>query len=324
MTMRRAFTLTLILAALAACSTPQTASTATPSLPPPTTIFVFPSATPEIPPATFTPTSTVVPTVGLATIPPATTQAVNCPAVTSVSGSHGVVLVRPEDVLNIRSAPGAANSIVGTYASNEVMIAVTGATAAVDGATWVQVCDSNGMVGWVNGTYLTEFVLSGQFCEDERITTLLDNLQTAFATRNGDLLAAVVSPTHGVDVWLWNSGNAINFDREHAHWVFESTYVHNWGAHPASGMETFGSFNEAVLPELQDAFVPSAKRRCNDGEISSYSNTWPSTYANINFYQVYRPGTPGVEMDWNAWLVGVEYVSGNPYVFSLIHFIWTP
>jgi hypothetical protein len=127
-----------------------------------------------------------------------------------------------------------------------------------------------------------------------------------------------------VDVWLWNSGKAVNFDREHAHVAFETTYVHDWGSHPASGLDTFGSFQEMVLPELQDTFVSTAQRKCNDGAISSYGNTWPAAYSNINFYQVYRPGTPGVELDWNAFLVGVEYVNGRPYLFSLIHFIWTP
>lgn len=311
----------LFLLLLTGCSFPSLAPVAPPTstLPVPTTI-VFPTSTPTIPSAMASPVFTVVPTVGAGTVPPT----VNCPAVGSVSGSHGVTLVQPNDVLNIRSAAGAGNPIVGTYGYNEVMIALTGATATVDGAAWVQVCDASGMVGWVNGTYLTEFVMPSRFCEDARVPALLDKMQAAFASLNGESFASLVSPAHGVDVWMWNSGKAVNFDAEHARWAFESTYVHDWGAHPASGMDTFGSFHDEVLPELQDVFVPSAQRRCNDGEISSYGETWPAEYANINFYQVVRPGTPGVELDWNVFLVGVEYVNGQPYLFSLIHFIWTP
>ncbi|MBE3037249.1 MAG: hypothetical protein IMZ62_00315, partial [Chloroflexi bacterium] len=47
-------------------------------------------------------------------------------------------------------------------------------------------------------------------------------------------------------------------------------------------------------------------------------------YANVNFYTVYKPGTPGVDLDFRYWLVGVEFVQGQPYVFALIHFAWEP
>jgi len=226
--------------------------------------------------------------------------------------------------LNIRSGPGVQNDIVGIYSSNEPDIALSGASEIVDGSRWAQVCVEGEPVGWVSATYLTEVLPSGQFCGDTRVTALLDKLQTVFANQDGQTFASLVSPIHGVDVWLWNSGLPVNYDAEHARFAFESDFINEWGTHPASGMETSGTFRELVLPELQDTFVPTAQRRCNDGEISSYGETWPAEYANINFYQVVRPGSPGVELDWNVFLVGVEYVNGQPYLFSLIHFIWTP
>jgi hypothetical protein len=314
-----AFAAVLLLAVILACSIQQPVPTPTPTLPVATATLLF-SATP---PTTASATSTVAPSV-LPTLPAVSTPQFVCPVPASTSDSDVVILVQPGDVLNIRSAPGANHPVVGSYAPGEVFVVTTGASADVDGARWLQVCDASGMVGWVNGKYLTEFVLPGHFCAEARVTSLLDNFQTALATQNGELLASLVSPTHGMDVWLWNSGKAVNFDAEHARWVFESAYIHNWGAHPASGMETSGTFHDEVLPELQDTFIASAERRCNDPAISSYGVTWPAAYANVNFYQVYRPGTPGIEMDWNAWLVGVEYVNGNPYIFALIHFIWTP
>lgn len=320
MNTRLALILALIFTALAGCTRPfPSASTPTPAWTPLPATFAFPTVSPATPSATASPAPTVAVTDTLSTIP-AETQPVVCPA----TGTMGVVSVTPDDVLNIRTAPGVENPILGIYSSNETGIAVTGATAVVDDSRWVQVCDSEGMIGWVNGTYLTEVLPSGQFCGDARVTTLLDKMQTAFANQDGPAFALLVSPTHGVDVWLWNSGVPVNFDAEHARFAFESDFVHDWGTHPASGLETSGTFHELVLPELQDTFVPSAQRRCNDGDISSYGNTWPALYANINFYQVFRPGSPGVELDWNAFLVGVEYVNGQPYLFSLIHFIWTP
>ena len=322
MTIRRALTLTLIVAALATlagCTRTFSASTSTPAWTPLPATFAFPTVSPATPSATTSPDVTVAPTGVLSTISPGQTQVVTCPA----TGSMGVVLVTPDEVLNIRSGPGVENDIEGIYSSNETDIALSGASEIVDGSRWVQVCVEGEPVGWVNATYLTEVLPSGQFCGDARVTSLLDKMQTAFANRDGQAFASLVSPAHGVYVWLWNSGLPVNFDAAHAGFAFESDFVNDWGTHPASGIETSGTFHELVLPELQDTFVASAQRRCNDGEISSYGETWPAEYANINFYQVVRPGTPGVELDWNVFLVGVEYVNGQPYLFSLIHFIWT-
>lgn len=315
MNTRLALTLTLTFAFLAGCTRPMPASP-TPGWTPLPATFAFPTVSP----ATTSPDSAVTPTGIVSTVPAGTAQAVSCPA----TGTMGVVLVSPDEVLNIRSGPGVTNDIEGIYSSNETDIALSGASEIVDGSRWVQVCVEGEAVGWVNATYLTEVVPTGQFCGDTRVNALLDKLQAAFANSDGQTFASLVSPVHGVDVWLWNSGVPVNFDVEHARFAFTSDFVNDWGTHPASGIETSGTFPELILPELQDTFVASAERRCNDGDISSYGNTWPAEYANINFYQVYRPGSPGVELDWNAFLVGVEYVNGQPYLFSLIHFIWTP
>ena len=52
---------------------------------------------------------------------------------------------------------------------------------------------------------------------------------------------------------------------------------------------------------------------------------WPLEYENINFYRVFVPGTEQYGgLDWRAWLVGVEYVSGKPYLFAMTNFEWEP
>ena len=87
----------------------------------------------------------------------------------------------------------------------------------------------------------------------------------------------------------------------------------------------FGS-QPLVLPKLLDVFNASYSLTCNSlGTAAQYgSEPWPNLYANINYYTTYKPGTPGVDLDWRYWLVGVEYVQGQPYVFGLIHFQWEP
>jgi hypothetical protein len=118
----------------------------------------------------------------------------------------------------------------------------------------------------------------------------------------------------------------INFDRVHAPFVFESTYEHNWGASPASGLDEVGSFHEVILPNLLDVFNASYTLSCNAVQTggASYDTSWPAEYAGVNFYSVYRPGAAGDELNWRTWLVGVEYVGGQPVLFGLVHLAWEP
>ncbi len=300
-----------------ACSL-QVAPAATPTARPSQTPIASLTPLPSFTPIPVTLTATVTPTQ---TVPAFTTPVI--PG--APSGPYAVVLVEAGDVLNIRSGPGAGNPVVGSFPPSARDVARTGPSFIVaDGGLWVEVQIPNGGRGWVNSKYLTEYVAPSTFCADSRVTTFLSEFRIAILTSDGEALSEMVSPAHGMDVWMWNSGNAINYDAEHARFMFESTFVHNWGAHPASGQDTKGSFHEVVLPELVEAFNTSFESRCNDAVVSSYGEPWPARYANVNFYQIVHAGTPGVELDWIVWLVGVENVGGRPYLFSLIHFIWTP
>jgi len=141
-------------------------------------------------------------------------------------------------------------------------------------------------------------------------------------------LALLVSPAHGMAVryWRYYISNQNIFDQLHASAVFYSTYSHSWGLAAGSGLPTEGSFHEVVLPKLLDVVNANYTLNCNTVQTggTSYDTSWPAEYANVNFYSIYRPGTAGDEMNWRTWLVGVEYVKGQPYVFALIHFQWEP
>jgi hypothetical protein len=173
----------------------------------------------------------------------------------------------------------------------------------------------------------TATVVTDPFCADQNVQTLLANFKTAIQTQDGELLASLVSPTHGMDVRYWRNGRLVKYDRKHARWLFRSTFVVNWGAAPGSGLTTKGSFHEVVLPKLQDVFNSSYQLLCKDPGITSSISTqpWPDEYAGVGFYNIYRPGTEQYGgIDWLAWLTGVEYVNGQPYLYALIHFEWEP
>ena len=289
--------------------TPVIAPTVTPGLPSPTATIAVPTVTPGVPPA---PTSNVATPGGI------------IPGIPS--GPYGVINVAPADVLNVRSGPGAGYGIIGSFASTATNVMRAGPSAIIGGDTWVQLQSPN---GWVNSAYLTAYVSPATFCADGNVNTLITNLGNALKSSNGQLLASLVSPVHGMTVHLWLHERGITFDREHAPWVFTSTYSHNWGIHPASGLDTTGSFHEVVLPKLLDVFnapAPGYTLSCNSVQTggASYDTSWPSVYANVNYYSLYKPGPAGNELSWRTVLVGVEYVNGLPYVFSLTQLEWEP
>jgi hypothetical protein len=246
--------------------------------------------------------------------------------VAGINNPYAVILVSPDDVLNIRTGAGVGNAIAGTLEPTATDVNRPGPASTADGERWVEIQSPSGN-GWVNGNFLTEYVAPSTFCSDTRVTTFLDNLKTAMLNSNGELLSSLVSPVHGLDVRLWRNGTVANYTSEEASWAFRSEYVVTWGPAPGSGAETSGTFNAEPLPKLQEVFSSSYTLHCNDTlDLATFStDPWPREYSNINYYMVYKPGTEQYgELDWRAWTDGGEYVQGKPMLFSLIHYQWEP
>jgi hypothetical protein len=319
----------LILLTLAACSSPLPAATGTP-LPPVATDTSIP---------TFSPTSgtEVIATSTVATLPipptstktsaPAAATSTPLPPVTGIYNPYAVILVGIGDVLNIRSGAGVGNALVGALQPTAVGVNRIGPASSAGGDRWVEIQNPAGGTGWVNANFLSEHVASSTFCSDSRVPDLLNSLKTALLNSNGDLLSSLVSPVHGLDLRLWRYGTVANYSPEEAAWVFESEYVVSWGPAPGSGEETRGTFSNQPLPKLQEVFGANYALHCNNTlDLATFSlEPWPSEYANLNFYTVYKPGTDQYGgLDWRAWIAGVEYVQGKPTLFALIHFQWEP
>jgi hypothetical protein len=235
-----------------------------------------------------------------------------------------VVLVQPNDVLNVRTGAGVENAIAGTLQPEASGVNRTGPASSAGGDRWVEIQNPG---GWVNAKFLTEYVAPSAFCVDTRVADLLNSLETAVLTSNDDLFGSLVSPAHGLDARLWRYGAVANYTPEEASWVFQSDYVVVWGPAPGSGEETMGTFNTVILPKLQEVFGADYALHCKDTlDLATFSlEPWPPEYTNINFYTVYKPGTGQYGgLDWRAWIVGVEYLQGQPTLFALIHFQWEP
>jgi len=165
------------------------------------------------------------------------------------------------------------------------------------------------------------------FCSDSRVTSALDSFGAALSSSNGVALAALISPTNGVDVRYIRDGRVVNYDRDHFKYVFESTYQTTWGNAAGSGQPVVGSFQQIVLPSLRKAIVPSSQRDCDQIKLggATYTVAWPAEYASINYYSIYYPGTEqNGGLDWQTWLVGFDTSSGQPFIRVLLHFEWEP
>ncbi len=160
------------------------------------------------------------------------------------------------------------------------------------------------------------------FCDDPRARELITSFGKAVADKDGKLLSSLVSPSEGVDVRFYRDGNVVNYDEEHALFVFETTFQADWGLAYGSGESTLGSFQEIILPSLQTVFKPTASLECNQLLVGgvTYEPVWP--YPDLNYYSVHFPGTGG--LDWQTWAVGMDMSSGKPMLAAFVHYVWEP
>ncbi len=326
--MQKIALLCLMMIIFAACAPQPPAATSTPPLPL-ATDTPLPTLTPTTTLAVATSTiATAVPQASpTSTSAPAISTSTSLPPVTGIYNPYAVLLVSKGDVLNIRSAAGVGNAVIGSLQPSAVGVNRTGPATSAGGDRWVEIQNPAGGTGWVNANFLTEHIASSAFCADSRVSDLLGNLRSALLNSNGDLLSTLVSPVHGLDLRLWRYGTIANYSPEEASWVFDSDYVVSWGPAPGSGAETNGTFSEQPLPKLQEVFGANYSLHCNNAlDLATFSlEPWPSEYTNVNFYTVYKPGTEQYGgLDWRAWIAGVEYVQGKPMLFALIHFQWEP
>ena len=163
------------------------------------------------------------------------------------------------------------------------------------------------------------------FCQDQEPLAQITRFRSAIVNSDGNLLASLVSSEHGLDARLFRDGRVVNYDREHAAALFESTFTVNWGAAPGSGLAAIGSFRELLLPDLLDVLTREYVLSCNEIRVggATYDAAWP--YTGIDFYSLHFPGTPPFDgLDWHTWLLGMHNVGDDPYLYAIMQFKWEP
>lgn len=238
-------------------------------------------------------------------------------------GPYAVVRVVSGDVLNIRSSAGATQPVVGSFPYDAVNVMRTGPTASADSATWWEVQNPGGGTGWVNSSYLTEYVTHDAFCADTRIPILLEQLKGSMNQLNGDMFASLVNPTNGVNVHLWAYAAPINFTATTARNAFTSTEIYNWGSGPR-GTPDLGTFKDIIQPKVVEVLnAPNMETYCDN--LTKVFNLYePWKYGDIRYYNLYKPATSGVDFDFRTWLIGFEYINRQPYLHSMVTIVWEP
>ena len=161
-------------------------------------------------------------------------------------------------------------------------------------------------------------------CNDPQVTALIDSFKTAILTADGPLLSSLVSPSRGMDVAYFRNGTVITYQPEQAKFLFETTFSVDWGTEPGSGEMKSGSFHDVIVPELVSILNQPYSLHCNELKHggATYEMVWE--YEN-EFYSIHFPGTQeNGNLDWHTWVMGIEYVSGKPYIYALIQFFWEP
>lgn len=278
------------------------------------------------PPVIVTPTPELVPTQELSPTPSQTLPSGETPQVPPDNPLRSVILVLPGVRLPVYQEASPDSPVLTSFSAQAKGLVTTGNEVLQGEKTWLEITTADGQSGWVDAFHLTEDVPVSEFCADQRIPALLESLAGALTDRDGAALQKIISPVHGLTIRYFHTGFPANYTPDEAGWVFKSTFVNNWGNHPASDMEVKGTFSAQVLPDLLDVFENNYELYCMEAKTGpiNYKAAWPFEYANINYYSVYKPGSPGIDLDWRTWIAGIEYVEGVPYIFSLHQFFWEP
>ena len=267
----------------------------------------------------------VVESLPTSTPPPVPTTAAAAPPATSIDGlSYRVTFVAGNDELNVRSAPGVNNEIVGTLAPTANNVQIVGAGELVSGSTWVPIVAGD-VAGWVNGRFLTTNIDPNTFCQDVNAQVALQAFRTAVAAQDGSALTQLIHPERGLRIhrhW-WNP--ELRFAGSDIPALFSSSDDLEWGIADGTGDPIIGSFSEVILPLLQEHFVTTEAFACDEilqGGTAGIVQL-PDGYQQQNFYSFHFPGTDEFSgWDWGSWVIGVEQWEGNYYISYLVHFEW--
>ena len=239
------------------------------------------------------------------------------------SGMYAVVGILEGEVLALRNPAGITGSIIKELTYDARGITATGNVANLGTSIWMEILTSDGSRGWVNSLNMTEDVSQEQFCQDARALLVLDHSLHSVQNQDGDLLSQIVNPRRGLIIrhdW-WNP--EVIIPAVSVSGIYDDRSDMEWGLLSGGEFKIQGSFKDIILPLLEDTVLNSPVPVC--GELPSGTTSrpalWPTDYTSFNYFAIHRPAPEGGNaFDWRTWAFMFEYIDGQPFLTSIIHF----
>ena len=236
---------------------------------------------------------------------------------------YAVVGIEDGDQLPVRTTAGLSGLVSGYLTPQQRGLHLTGKATLLGSSQWVEIARVDGRTGWVQASKVTEYVSPDQFCSDSRANAIISAFIQAIRNRDGDTLASLVGASRGL--WIrvdwWNP--EVHFSKEQVADLFADPTLVDWGTHFASNTRITGTFTDAILPQLDDVLTAEPALSCDELQFGSVVQEIrrPAVYANLNFYNFYRPAPAGGnEFNWRAWSILIEYVDGQPHLVGLVQY----
>ena len=252
-----------------------------------------------------------------------TTAAAEEPGINRTGEFAHVVLVEPNDVLNIRYGPGVGFDIAGTFGPTARDLPLTDVTDVVNGSPWVFI-DGN---GWVSQFFLTEAVAAAEAESNPATLETVQELSDIMAAR-GDL--GEVVGWRGLFVAHFSP--VVRFKADQLAGLLSSPTLYEWGSQGCSPSECpERTFSEAVAESFVGAWEDTDKIVTFDEKIPGPGGLGdagiiPQEFANYHYVAVHDPGDdPQYEgLDWVTWYVYLDYSEARPVVVGMSVDSWGP
>lgn len=265
------------------------------------------------------PASTTTATETTTTLAPSTTTTA-APADTT---TMAVVLVAPDDVLNVRDEP--LGEIVFTLDPTATGIAATGNSETLDtGARWLEII-FEGRSGWVNQYFLTAEVEGASFAADPPSTASEDLAEWA-QTGSGPAWGSIVSPkgfhvVHFDPMKTWPPGQN----------PFTDPTIYDWGGEATGpgepvASDTFaGEVGASFAGVVGDQDLQTAVDQPLQGAESA-PPFLPVEFQNFHYIAYHDPGDdPNVDgLDWLTWYVFFDWTGSGWGVVGMSVDGWAP
>ncbi|MBT8213624.1 MAG: hypothetical protein KJP12_00240, partial [Acidimicrobiia bacterium] len=237
-----------------------------------------------------------------------------------------VVLVRHDDVLNVRTGAGVDNPVIGALDPQTRGVPLTGPTTAVGSSRWVEIDTPMG-AGWVNSYYLITEVPDNEYLADAAVDDLIDALASAFVF--GDGLEDITS-SRGLVIDYF--GFRHRFSPAEVADLTRSTATRKWGSNAADISEVpERTFTEAVGDPFIGIYTDDDRQVAYDQVIPGGNGNLPEFIVPddlkaAHFVAFKDPGdNPDFGgLDWYAWYVYVVYEDGEPKVLAMSNDAWAP